>query len=395
MTKSPVPKSVQQVAERLEQDIRRRGLVAGDRYLTADEAGRLCGVSTATANRAMQLLARRQLLVRQRRSGSFVGSPAASRRAVLVEAVYVVIPASVPPGTSVRYESMVDPMRKVLGEVNIQFCFLPDRDASQYLKELLRPALEAGQLAGVVAVSCAAEVYRYLAGLGVPFVIAGSWYGEDDSPPCVDADNHQAGHLLAEYLIRRGHRRIALINEQSDRPGDHDFVDGVGEALSLAGLAPNCLLIRNAPRDAHMFGVQLRHMMRTEHRPTALICRGLSVATMAEGILRGMALRVHQDVEITCEDFASPQIASSGYVHVNPDLTFPQIAELLGSILKGGRQAPAQGGHVNKPPPDRRVVIPVHLYEPARGRPAERHLNSDRSDSDRPSEPHLSSTSRG
>ena len=44
------------VGDRLEQDIRSRGLRYGNRYLTVLEAGHLLGVSKTTADRAMRIL---------------------------------------------------------------------------------------------------------------------------------------------------------------------------------------------------------------------------------------------------------------------------------------------------------------------------------------------------
>ena len=64
---------VHHLAHRLEQDIQRRGLRTGEEYLTAEAAGDLLGVSRMTANRAMNVLARRKVLMRYRSRGSFVG----------------------------------------------------------------------------------------------------------------------------------------------------------------------------------------------------------------------------------------------------------------------------------------------------------------------------------
>ena len=62
---------LERLAVRLEQDIRQRGLYAGDRYLTAPEAANLLDVSAGMAHRAMRVLAQRQMLVRRRNCGTF------------------------------------------------------------------------------------------------------------------------------------------------------------------------------------------------------------------------------------------------------------------------------------------------------------------------------------
>ena len=69
------------LAERLGEDIVRRGLRPGDRYVTAAQAAQQLGVSRMSVDRAMNLLVQRRLLVRQRGRGTFVGPVAGSRPA--------------------------------------------------------------------------------------------------------------------------------------------------------------------------------------------------------------------------------------------------------------------------------------------------------------------------
>ena len=71
--------SAHRLAHRIEADIRSRGLRPGDQYLTAEKAGRALGVSTATASRAMKLMAERDMLIRYRNRGTFVRSRSAAK----------------------------------------------------------------------------------------------------------------------------------------------------------------------------------------------------------------------------------------------------------------------------------------------------------------------------
>ena len=61
------------LAKRLRLDMAQRSLRQGDHYLSAADAGEMLGVSSAMANRAMNILAEKKLLVRYPRRGSFVG----------------------------------------------------------------------------------------------------------------------------------------------------------------------------------------------------------------------------------------------------------------------------------------------------------------------------------
>ncbi len=64
---------VARLAKQLELDIRRRRLRQGDSYRPPTVSAQLLGISRMTANRAMNVLANRQLLVRHRSRGTFVG----------------------------------------------------------------------------------------------------------------------------------------------------------------------------------------------------------------------------------------------------------------------------------------------------------------------------------
>src|SRR5690606_6010444 len=81
--------TVESLAQRLEEDIRRRRLNPRDRYFTAAEAGEKLGVRVASANRAMQVLAERKVLVRRRSRGTFIGTLAHGDRPEPVKTLYI------------------------------------------------------------------------------------------------------------------------------------------------------------------------------------------------------------------------------------------------------------------------------------------------------------------
>ena len=65
---------IKDLAIAIEEDIRQRGLRRGDRYLTAKEVGERFQVSTVTAHRAMVILTDKDVVIRKRKSGTFVGA---------------------------------------------------------------------------------------------------------------------------------------------------------------------------------------------------------------------------------------------------------------------------------------------------------------------------------
>src|SRR5438094_5267354 len=113
------------LAERLERDIVSRGLLPGDRYLTAAEAGRELGVSAATANRAMRLLAARDVLNRERSRGTFIGPAVSSGHSFSVRTVFILMRLEDKDYSTASSAAILDAVRVALGDVNIQFAFVP------------------------------------------------------------------------------------------------------------------------------------------------------------------------------------------------------------------------------------------------------------------------------
>ena len=283
---------LERLAVRLEQDIRQRGLYAGDRYLTAPEAANLLDVSAGMAHRAMRMLAQRQMLVRRRNCGTFVGPHFEMKQNTATRTVHVVMPS---PGI----ERDVFPLEPFIYGVrtrihaNVLVDFLPRGDCQAYVREMVQRAPATGTVAGFVPVSCPHDVYRQLANSGVPTVIVGTPYVDQTDIASIDADHHEAGRLLAEYLFERGHRRIALLTAMEGRPGDNGFYDGVSEAMTAAGLPHNALIMRVVPTQPTALTAQLSKLLIKPDRPTGLIVR---TTGMAQAVSRAFySLEVHAD----------------------------------------------------------------------------------------------------
>jgi LacI family transcriptional regulator len=242
-----------------------------------------------------------------------------------------------------------------LSDVNIQLCFLPINDQVEYLDELIASAKTAGEVAGVVPISCSREVYRILADANLPMVIHGTAYSDQEGIPSVDVDNREAGRLLTEYLVRRGHRRMALLCVTDQLPGDNLFFDGTSEALTAARLPHNALIVRSIPRDPETFALEIQRLFEADDPPTALIARtpalGLEARAAVEhgGELRGK-------VDVVC------------YAHrPMPKAVFPSAqvvprTPFLENVKQIGRMLDLQAHRL--PLETKRVVIPVDLRIP-------------------------------
>jgi DNA-binding LacI/PurR family transcriptional regulator len=348
------PAPLTRLAERLERDIVYRGLVAGDRYLTAAEAGKELGVSAATANRAMRLLAARAVLSRHRNRGTFVGPAISESRTFSVRTVFVLMRAE-DKDYAGSLANILHAIRDELGDVTVQFGFiLPDEPIAS-LQEMLGPFVSAGRLAGVVAISCQREVYCFLATLGVPLVINGSLYPNGDPIPSIDADNRESGRLLARYLIQTGHSRFAILCRTEGQPGHHDFHDGVSEVLAEMNMPATTLLVREYPPSKQALRALIQHLIQMPDRPSAFILRGSEIVDTVARLLE-QDFPVDQRPEIVCDGCLSSGALSIPFVHVETRMSDSETARLIGKML--GRLS--QGLPLER----ERVVIPVELCKP-------------------------------
>lgn len=358
MSITEIPTSrLKDVANQIEQDILRRGLGPGDRYLTAEEASRLFSVSQPIANRAMKLLAEKDVLKRHRRSGTFVSGGGGSHRPVNIQNVYFLMPSDQVETGSVLFGSFVRALRTEMGNVNVQLSFLPSRNRLDFVRATIDAARSVQQLAGVVGVSCGQEIYRYLANEHVSTVICGSFHGAGTTLPTVDVDNKQAARLLMEYLIDKGHTRIAILAEDFGRPGDHDFHDEAVDVLTEANLPANALLVRAYPGSYDAYRLQAGELLSLgDRRPTALICRRAQLAEVAREVASQLGLSVPRDLEIVYEDFAASQTAQPSFPHVQPTMLIDEFAVQVARMLNQIRRAKT----LSNP----KVVIPVKMVVP-------------------------------
>jgi DNA-binding LacI/PurR family transcriptional regulator len=353
---------VNALADRLITDIRRRGLTVGDRYLTTAEVSRMLGIRKAMAGKAMRHLAERGVLISRQRSGTFIGPGLGKQKRSKVRTVHVLLPASDPIGARWPFEPFIEGIRTALPEINVQFTFVPENDSVAYVQELIDSSRESGQFVGIVAMSCAPAVYRFLAELGVPAVVRGSLYSSDLPITSIDTDSFQSGRLLTDYLIGRGHRRIGLLMTRGGRPGDHAFMDGITDVLTAANLPPNALMLRpNYNSDLDALRATTRELLKRVDRPGAIITRGAVQAAEIAAAAAEMGLRVPENLEIAVDHpvQTSSDIDVKMFPRVVPKWSFVEVASTIGRLLK----------EITKDASSRpqRVVVPVEFCQPERG----------------------------
>ncbi len=351
------PPKLGNVARRLEGDLLSRGLRPGDRYLTVADAATMLSVSPATAHRAMDLLVKRRLLVRQHGRGTFIGEGVGEVKTATTRSIILLTPEDQAGlGTVYLDAAFSHGIQSRFKGVQAQFCSVPLRGGLEYVRERLDAGLRSNQVIGVVARSCSREIYRYLGGLGVPVVVVGSLYADQRHLPSVDLDYRQIGRLLTQHLVAKGHRSLALLMAGDGRPGDTAFYGGVSDVLAEAGLPHNALTVRIFPRAFDAFRAQVREVLAAPERPTAIICGLERLAGVVVNVADSLGLSLPNDVEVVFHTQTIAGAEQLPFVHTEPKESFFEISERVADMLE--RQA--DGRKLEQ----ERVVIEVRLRNP-------------------------------
>ncbi len=345
------------LAERLEQDIRRRGLVPGDRYITASEAATCFNISQATANRAMALLAKREVLLRSRRNGTFIGPKLVPAAAVGAPIVYVIKrDDSTEAFDVVRSDEIIGALRQALGKsTNIQFCFPPDRSAVSHIRPTIKAEQDSPRRVGVIARSCTRDIYQYLIDNAVPTVVLGTPFVGQDELPSIDIDNFHGGRLLMEYLIQRGHDRIAIPFIAEHRPGQDKFLHGLTDAMSEAGRLPNTLRVWTVPPDPLTVAVEIEHLLAQADRPKALIATSEQIGRIAIDVASKAGLAVPGNIEVVFKHHQLEADQRVAYTQLQYKSSLHDMCKQAGAML----ERLWEGGPLEQ----KRVFVPAVLHE--------------------------------
>ena len=177
--------------------------------------------------------------------------------------------------------------------------------------------------------------------LGVPVVLAGRSFGNDDGISYVDADNAGGARMAVEYLLKSGREMVATIAGPPDMAPGADRLTGYRTAMAEAGLSdPNLVVFGDFGR------VSAEHALYRllDRRPgiDAVFAASDLMAAGVLGALRRAGRRVPDDVAVI--GFEDSPLAQ----HTDPKLTTVRqpveamgarmASELLALIARGGQQ---------------------------------------------------------
>ncbi len=187
--------------------------------------------------------------------------------------------------------------------------------------------LRSGHVDGAVLVSMHGKRPLDLHSLGVPVVLAGRPFGNDDDLSYVDADNVGGARMAVQYLLKHGRGTVATVAGPPDMSPGVDRLRGYRMTMADAGLSDSGLIVFGD------FGrVSAEHAVyRLLDRRPGLDAVFVASDLMAAGALRALrrsGRRVPDDVAVI--GFEDSPLAR----HTDPKLTtVRQPVEAMGERL--------------------------------------------------------------
>lgn len=288
----------QQVMHRLEEEIRHgilRESLPGERVLAARME-----VSRRTIRAAVQILRSRRLIrTAQGAPSRILGTPTAPVRRVELRAIGLLLPK--PLETLKPFTAVVDILRGLFHQNGLR---LNVHYGARYLSP--RPAAALRRLVaqspcdGWILASANRACQSWFQAEGLVTVVAGTSH-EGVDLPSVDVDMLATSRHAANVLLRRGHRRLALLLERADWAGFRLTEQGFLEGARQFGNGAVGLVCRH---DGDVANLQrlIARLLRSPAPPTALFIVNPFHYLAVNAILAERGLRVPRDISLLCRD---------------------------------------------------------------------------------------------
>lgn len=175
------------------------------------------------------------------------------------------------------------------------------------------------RVAGVLVAPLSERVTGFLGGQRVPVVQVDRHV--DGAPmDAVMFDNLAAAREVTEHLIGLGHRRIALVVDDSGGSTTRDRRRGHLDACRSAGLPVDDALVLTCPPDAGATRDRVRALLAGPEAPTAVFAAGVLLAEGAWRAASDLGLRVPRDLSLAAyDDAAWMSLVTPGVTAVRQD----------------------------------------------------------------------------
>ncbi len=328
--------NVKSLADLIEADIRHRGLRTGDQYLNAVETGRRFGVSTRSANSALQLLAHRKLVSRRQRVGTVV---TLSQHDALpnaeLDVVHLVLQEAHVRREGVLTDGVTLGLQRRIPKADIRFSFVPADDEATFIDQLIHMALKSNQKPGFVVVRASLETQRAVGRSGLPSVIHGTTCPSVENVSSLDRDGQQCGRLMVEWLATQRCQNLLLLLRNQMHPGHHVMLDAVFAAAQHYQIDPTRITQRFLPSDELAVEREVLCLQnRSFNGKCGIICDSRPIADGAIRAIRQLPLPSEISPKIIASTVYLPANAKPpSYPYIYPDVDPEEIGVRIGELL--------------------------------------------------------------
>lgn len=326
-----------ELAEKLAADIEDRNLKPGDRYLTTVDASKLLGVSNGLANRALQLLERRQIITRQQRSGAFIANLPGELSLPPLRRVHFLVHQNYLASEGIGNDMVLLGMQEELPGVHVQISFLPQENADGFVADLIDHSLTAKARDGFILVRAPFEVHQLVSNSGVPALVYGGIYPGITRLTRLDRDMASIGYLATDYLLAQGHKKIALLTRQETLPGDHDTLDAIRRRLTESKLDPDALYERFLPPATIVCEAAVQRLLNQTNPPTGFVCRTIRMANAVKEVATKRKMLQKTDT-VLCDSYL-PANQAPQHVYLRPLYSSEEqgkhMARMLAAMARG------------------------------------------------------------
>lgn len=337
------------LAKKVEEDIRERRLRPGDSYLTTAQCARILAVSTAAANRALQLLSIRGVLKRTRRAGTIVTEPSTEGSSILGKVTVLVEPIGVGAAFHGLRDEVLLGLQSAFARAETEMRVLPQPGQNTFVKKLLRNAQKQHFLEGFILVSVSADVQRLFLSSGLPCILQGHPRPSVERLSFLDRDCFECGYQLAHHLLAKGSRQLLVLLREEWPPGDHLFIDGVLAAAER--LPPDAVRLCGMETDELSVRAEVEEFLGRSTKSSAILALTGELALFVHQALRAHARGRNAFLGIADCGFEHAIIRQ--YSHLRYTWSYREVGMAAGRLLERVAAKTARPGE--------NLVIPTHL----------------------------------